>query len=311
MYDKFPANFISGKRAANSVSCHPMKKKIFLSLFVFFSCLLATAQDKSALNVMTFNIRFNNPRDSANAWPNRKDFAASQILFHEAHIIGVQEALHEQLLDLEKRLVHYRWLGVGRDDGKTRGEYSAVFYDSSRLQALRSETLWLSETPNVVGSKGWDAALPRIVTWVLFRDRVTKKQFYLFNTHFDHIGKEARRSSAELILKKVKEIAGNAPAIITGDFNAKPADEPVQVLVNAANPLKLTNSQFLSKQAHYGPTGTFNAFGAKEVNNEPIDYIFLKGNFDVLQHATLSQTWGGRFSSDHFPVFARLVILKN
>ena len=260
---------------------------------------------------MTFNIRFNNPRDSANAWPNRKDFAATQILFHEAHIVGVQEALHDQLLDLETRLTGYRWLGVGRDDGKTRGEYSAVFYDSSRLQAIRSETLWLSETPSVVGSKGWDAALPRIVTWVLFRDRVTKKQFYLFNTHFDHIGKIARRSSAELILKKVNEIAGNTPAIVTGDFNAKPADEPIEVLLNTANPLKLANSMTLSKQGHYGPTGTFNAFGAKEVNNDPIDYIFLKGKFGVLQHATLSQSWGGRFSSDHFPVFARLVILKN
>jgi endonuclease/exonuclease/phosphatase family metal-dependent hydrolase len=281
---------------------------------LLFGCMMssllfsAQAQDKS-LNVMTFNIRFNNPRDSANAWPNRKDFAASQILFHQAHIVGVQEALHDQLNDLLDRMPNYRYLGVGRDDGKQKGEYSAVFYDSTRLQALRSETFWLSETPNVAGSKSWDAAITRVVTWVLFKDRLTKKEFYHFNTHFDHIGKVARRSSATLLLNKVKEIAGARPAIITGDFNAHPTDEPIQVIVNANDPLRFTDSKEISKQPHYGPGGTFNAFGPKEVADTPIDYIFLKGKFTVLQHATLSQTWKGRFSSDHFPVIAKLLIL--
>ena len=125
---------------------------------------------------MTFNIRYDNPRDSANAWPYRKDNAASQIAFHQSHIVGVQEALYGQLTDLEARLPNYRYLGVGRDDGKNKGEFSAVFYDTTRLRAIKSETFWLSETPQVPGSKSWDAAITRVVTWVLFKDKQTKTQ---------------------------------------------------------------------------------------------------------------------------------------
>ncbi len=284
-----------------------MKKWILIiCIFPVFS-LTGYSQDK-ALNVMTFNIRYNNPGDSANAWPYRKGFAASQIAFHQSHIVGVQEALYGQLTDLELLLPNYRYLGVGRDDGKTKGEFSAVFYDTTRLRAIHSETFWLSETPQVPGSKSWDAAITRVVTWVLFKDQQTKKEFYLFNTHFDHIGKVARKASAELLLQKVKAIAGNKPAIITGDFNAKPTDEPIQVVTAKVNPLYFTDSKEISEQPHYGPTGTFNSFQSKEINDQPIDYIFLKGKFKVLQHATLSQTWQGRFSSDHFPVFTRLII---
>lgn len=284
-----------------------MKKHVFWSAMLLSTFFAAHAQDH-ALNVMTFNIRYNTPRDSINAWPNRKDFAATQIRFHQAHIVGLQEALHGQLTDLEQALPQYKYLGVGRDDGQTKGEFSAILYDSTRLQALRSETFWLSETPEKAGSKSWDAAFPRIVTWALFKDRKTKKQFYVFNTHFDHIGKVARRSSAAILLKKVSEMAGNKTAFITGDFNAHPNDEPIQVIMDNNNPLHLTDSKSLSQQGHYGPTGTFNAFGPKENSDQPIDYIFLKGKATVLQHATLSQTWQGRFSSDHFPVFARIIL---
>ena len=142
----------------------------------------------------------------------------------------------------------------------------------------------------------------------MFKDKQTNKQFYLFNTHFDHIGKIARKASAELLLEKVKAIAGNKSAIITGDFNAKPTDQPIQVVTAKDNPLFFTDSKEISLQPHYGPTGTFNGFQSKEINDQPIDYIFLKGKFEVLQHATLSQSWQGHFSSDHFPVFARLII---
>jgi endonuclease/exonuclease/phosphatase family metal-dependent hydrolase len=282
-----------------------MPAKRLLSIILAFTIFQLHAQD---LNVMTFNIRFNNPKDSANAWPNRKDYAASQVLFHHTHILGVQEALNDQIVDLQDRLKQYKYIGVGREDGKTKGEYSAIFYDTTRLRLLEGSTFWLSENPTVVGKAGWDAALPRIVTWARFRDKKTKKIFYHFNTHFDHMGQQARKESARLLLQKVKDIAGNTPVIVTGDFNATPTSEPVQVLLNPSDANRLTDTKAISKQPHYGPSGTFNAFGPKETSNEPIDWIFVKNGVTVLQHATLSQTWNGRFSSDHFPVYARLRI---
>ena len=277
-------------------------KKIFLAIGIIASISIQSQE----LNVMTFNIRLNIKSDSLNAWPYRKDHAASQILFHRVNILGVQEALHEQMMDLVQSLPQYKFVGVGRDDGKTKGEYSAIFYDTTRLKLLQSATFWLSLTPEVPGSKNWDAAITRIVTWGKFRDVTNKKIFYVFNTHFDHIGKEARRESAKLLKQRVKDIAGNNPVLILGDFNSKPSDEPIMVLMDVNDANKFIDSKFVSKTPHYGPTGTFNAFTSKEVDNEPIDYIFLKGKWKVLQHATLSQTWGGRFSSDHFPVLARI-----
>jgi endonuclease/exonuclease/phosphatase family metal-dependent hydrolase len=173
---------------------------------------------------------------------------------------------------------------------------------------LESQTFWLSQTPAVAGSKGWDAAITRIVTWAKFKDKKTKKIFFHFNTHFDHMGPVARRESAKMILASVKEIAGDIPVVFTGDFNSRPGDEPIRIIVDKNNPLRLTDSKEISQTPHYGPTGTFNAFQAKERDDDPIDYIFLKGKWKVLQHATLSETWGGRFASDHFAVFATILL---
>lgn len=280
-------------------------KKVCLFIFtILIYVQLLNAQ--TVLRVMTFNIRLNTSTDSLNAWPYRKDKVASQILFHKIELLGVQEALHDQMIDLQQRLPQFKYTGGGRDDGKTKGEYSAIFYDTTKLQLLNSDMFWLSETTTVAGSKGWDAAITRIVTWAKFKDRRSKKIFFAFNTHFDHIGKIARRESAKLVLQKVNEIAGTTPAVITGDFNAEPTDEPIQVIVDKNNPLHLTDSKEHSVTPHYGPTGTFNAFQTKERNNQPIDYIFLKGNWKVLTHATISQTWMGRFASDHFAVMAEL-----
>ncbi len=281
-----------------------------LLLFVWALSAGTGLMAQNALHVMTFNIRFDNPKDTPNDWPNRKDKVTSQILFHEADIIGIQEALHNQLTDMEKGMPGYAFTGVGRDDGKQKGEYSCIFYNTRRLELQASETFWLSETPTVAGSKSWDAAITRVVTWARFKDKQTKKVFYHFNTHFDHVGKIARRESAAMLLRAVDSIAGKTPAVITGDFNAQPQDEPIMVIMDANNPLKLTDSKAVSLHGHYGPQGTFNAFGPKETADQPIDYIFLKGAWKVQQHATLSQTWEGRFSSDHFPVFARLMLGK-
>jgi endonuclease/exonuclease/phosphatase family metal-dependent hydrolase len=272
------------------------------------TCWLIVSISAQSLNVMTFNIRYNNAADGENAWPKRKGNVASQILFHEVHILGVQEAMHDQMADLQERLIRFKSVGVGRVDGKTQGEYSAIFYDTTRLKLLQTQTFWLSEHPEQAGSVGWDAALSRIVTWAKFRDLKTKKQFFFFNTHFDHVGKTARAESAKMILQKVKAIAGKTPLIVTGDFNSYSSDEPYKLIVDANNRDRLTDTKTVCITPHYGPTGTFNGFKEKEMSNEPIDYIFVKNGYKVLKHATLSQTWQGRFSSDHFPVFASIVL---
>ncbi len=268
---------------------------------------LVMAQD---ISVMSFNIRLNTPHDSLNAWPNRKEKVSSQILYHAPAVLGVQEALPDQMDDLRASLKQYKSIGGGRDNGTDKGEASAIFYDTTQLSALQSGMLWLSQTPTVVGSKGWDANLPRIITWAKFKHKKSGKQFVAFNTHFDHIGKEARRESARMVLNTVKEIAGKLPAFFTGDFNATPDDEPIQIITDKNNPLHLVDAKEVSIHPHYGPTGTFNAFKNKETNNQPIDYIFIKGNWKVKNHATLSQTWEGRFASDHFAILALLSLSK-
>ena len=275
-------------------------------LFIAISFIVSISVHSQELNVMTFNIRYNTRNDSLNAWPYRKDNAASQIKFHNVHILGIQEALNEQVIDLSQSLSQYKYVGVGRDDGIIKGEYSAIFYDTAKLILLGSSTFWLSLTPEIPGSKSWDAAITRIVTWAKFTDIKRNRTFFVFNTHFDHIGKEARRESARLLKQKVKDIAGNNPVVITGDFNSKPSDEPIKIITESNDKDKFIDTKAVSLTPHYGPQGTFNAFTSKEIDNEPIDFIFLKGKWKVLQHATLSQTWGGRFSSDHFPVFAKL-----
>lgn len=151
-----------------------------------------------------------------------------------------------------------------------------------------------------------DAAIERIVTWAKFRDRKAGKVFFHFNTHFDHIGKVARRKSARLRVQKVKEFGGSAISIITGDFSATPDVGPIQVITGTSNANCLLDAKHWSVQPHYGPTGTFNGFKSKETSDKPIGYIFVNRRINVLQHATLSQTWQGRFSSNHFPVLAVL-----
>lgn len=285
-------------------SVYGLMKKLALAIFILTG--FVTTQAQAPLQVMTFNLRYDNPGDSLNAWPYRKDHAASQVLFYDVHLLGVQEALHHQMEDLKAALPRHAYFGVGRDDGKTKGEYSAIFYDTTRLQRLDGATFWLSQHPDSVGSKGWDAAITRIVTWCRFQDKKTGKTFYAFNTHFDHMGKIARAESARLLLRKVREIAGKTPVVITGDFNATPDDEPIQILVAKENSDRFIDTKGISKTPHYGPQGTFNGFTGKEISDQPIDHIFIKNRVAVLKHAAISETWNGRFSSDHFPVLAVL-----
>jgi endonuclease/exonuclease/phosphatase family metal-dependent hydrolase len=276
----------------------------FSSSFLLLCLLIGSALQAQPLQVATFNIRLDVASDSPNHWAARKDKVCAQILFHQWDLVGVQEALPNQANDMKTMLPGFGFAGVGRDDGKEKGEFSGIFFRKERLELLESNTFWLSLTPTVPGSKSWDAAITRIVTWARFKDKQNGKIFYHFNTHFDHIGKEARRQSAQMLLEKVNSIAGKASALITGDFNAKPTDEPISIIVDVNNPLHLTDTKGISAMPHYGPQGTFTAFGPKELDDQPIDHIFIKGNWKVLQHATISQTWNGRFASDHFAVMA-------
>lgn len=282
-----------------------LMKKILGFVSLIFFCAASFGQE---LNVMTFNIRLNISSDSLNAWPYRKDKVVSQIIYHRADILGVQEAVPGQMADLKTALSRYSYVGVGREGGN-KGEYSAIFYKTERFALLGYSTFWLSRTPAIVASIGWDAALPRIVTWAKFKERKSGKSFYVFNTHFDHMGKVARRESARLLLQAVDSIAGRSIAIVTGDFNAQPDDEPMQIIMNPSTANHLVDAQSVSIEPHYGPTGTFNGFGIKETSDKPIDYILFNRRVQVLQHATISQAWMGRYASDHFAVLAKIKLL--
>jgi endonuclease/exonuclease/phosphatase family metal-dependent hydrolase len=273
---------------------------------LFAALLLSLTAMSQSLRVMTYNIRYASPNDGANGWENRRDLLASQLQFHQPTVVGMQEALRSQIDDLQQRLPAYRWVGKGRDDGRDAGEFSPIFYDASQVDLLESQTFWLSETPEVP-SRGWDAALPRVVTWAKFRTKKGKRAFYHVNTHYDHRGPQARANSSRLVLQKIKEIAGQVPVLVTGDFNATTADEPIRVLTDEANPDRLTDARAISSTPHYGPAGTFNGFKEKETG-AAIDFIFTKNGVTVERHAVLSQTWEGRFASDHHPVYAEVTL---
>jgi endonuclease/exonuclease/phosphatase family metal-dependent hydrolase len=282
----------------------------FLVLFCFISCCEQMETDQ-AIRVMTFNIRLNTPADSSNAWPFRKEIAASMIRFHKADLAGLQEALPEQVKDLENLLPAYDWFGVGRDDGADRGEFSCIFYRKARFQKIDGNTFWLSETPEQPG-KGWDAACPRIVTWVKIQDMISGKRLYHFNTHFDHRGEKAREESAALLLRQINQLAAGQAVIVTGDFNCTPASLPYKIITGEGaekTGIKLRDSKTISKNGHHGPTTTWSGFtSAYWPDAQPIDHIFIGDGITVLLHGTLSDTFDSRFPSDHLPVLAEIVL---
>ncbi len=277
---------------------------------IALSCSSNDDIDRS-IRTMTFNIKYNSERDGVNAWPHRKEFAASMIQFHHADLIGLQEALLGQLEDLAVSLPNYSWFGVGREDGAMEGEFMAIFYLKERFEVLENATFWLSENPDIPG-KGWDSDHNRVVTWGKFKDKRTGKIFYNFNTHFDHRGEIARKESAKLLLEKIKEIAENSDVVVTGDFNFLPSSIPYKILTDDTKKeieLKLVDTKIVSFYPHHGPTGTFTGFDLSKLanNSKEIDYIFIKGGMKVLSHGTLSDTFDGVFPSDHMPVLAEII----
>lgn len=258
------------------------------------------------LRVMSFNIRYDEPRDGVNAWANRKQHVADVIRFHKTDTAGLQEALATQLSDLKAALKIFGTCGVGRTDGKEGGEFSAIIYNTKRLKMQDCRTFWLSPTPDVPGSRGWDAAFPRVVSWARFKDRSSGRTFFHFNTHFDHMGKTARIESAKLLLEKIKLIAGNKPFVVTGDLNFTEDAEAYGVLTQkgSESPL-LADARYISRNGHFGPTSTFSGFKQLEPGRK-IDHIFVSRGTDVAEHAVLADQWDGLWASDHLPVLAEI-----
>ncbi len=292
-------------------------KKIFIlaltfSLVLQFNTEAQKLNDKNLFRIMTFNIRYSGGEANTdiNSWNNRKALVASVIRFNKPDIFGVQEALDNQMTDLTNELPDYNFIGVGRDDGKKGGEYSAIFYNNKRFEMLDHSTFWLSQTPDKV-SRGWDAACNRIVTWGKFKDERNGKIFYHFNTHFDHVGKIARMKSAELLLNKINEIAGKNPVLVTGDFNltsASPVYKKLTLPQDSDASLILSDAELISKEENYGTDKTINGFKYNTKPGRKIDYIFIKNNISVYQHGVIGVVFNGRYPSDHMPVLAEVEI---
>ena len=261
--------------------------------------------------VMTYNIRYDTEQDSLNAWSYRKDRVVNLIQFHEADIVGMQEALIHQIQYIDEQIPDYDWCGVGRDDGKEAGEFTPIFYNTNLFTLLEDSTFWLSETPEIP-SKSWDAALNRVVTWAKFTYKPTGKDFYFFNTHFDHRGQIAREESAKLLVLKITEIVGSAPVILTGDFNSTPDSFPYTVIVGtteseAVVPLK--DAFHHSALPHHGALQSSSGFAVKDsLRGNRIDYIFVRNNITVLKHGILTDFQEGSFPSDHLPVIAQIAL---
>ena len=275
-------------------------KSFKLLLLILLTSAIAFAQKNAApINIITYNIRLNVASDGVNAWPNRKDNVKALVKFHDADILCVQEALPEQF-DALLENSNFDVVGVGREDGKRKGEFSAVYFDKERFIKKDGGTFWLSQTPDVP-SKGWDAALNRVCSWVRLYDKLNKKEFLVFNTHYDHIGVQARIESAKLIKQKIQEIAPRLPVVYTGDLNVTPETEAISTIKSF-----LIDTKDISQEAPYGPNGTFNAFDFNSELKNRIDYIFVNKGFKVQKFAVLSDSKDKRYPSDHLPVFARL-----
>lgn len=265
------------------------------------------------MTVMSFNIRYANPGDGENTWSERLDRVISVIESEDPDILGIQEALSVQVDDLEKGLPAYAWYGVGRDDGKTSGEYSPVFYRKDRFDLLKGGTFWLSPDPDLAGSVGWDAAITRIATWVCLKDRKSDATFFHFNTHFDHRGVKARQNSVRLLRKKVGEIAGQAPVVITGDFNFEPVDTAYSYLTSlpaGEKTVALRDAAVISPDVKAGKTGTCCGFFSTDDHSKRIDYVFLSEYFDVTRYHVNPAHSGNVFPSDHLPVIVRITNRK-
>jgi endonuclease/exonuclease/phosphatase family metal-dependent hydrolase len=274
-------------------------KKIIISIVFLLMGVFSGAQ---VLKVMTYNIRLNVASDGENDWNHRKDYFISQIQFYEPDIFGVQEATPSQVIDIATSLFQYDNVGIGRE-GIGKVESSNIFYKKDRFMVKESNTFWLSETPNEI-SIGWDAACNRVCSYALFKDLNTKQLFWVFNTHLDHIGEDARTKGIQLILSRIQELnTKEYPVIFMGDFNSEPNEDRIMALKKV-----MDDSREISVEKPFGPSGTFNGFKHNESVTKLIDYIFMSKNssLKVKKYAILSDSKDLRYPSDHLPVYVEI-----
>ena len=279
-----------------------MKRLIYLLAAVAFTaCGSATS-----LSVMTFNMRYDNPEDGQNNWRFRRERIAGVIKAQEVDVLGTQELLSNQFDDLSGLLTGYQGVGVGRLDGAESGEYCAVFFRKDRFTLLDSGTFWLSETPEVVGSLGWDGACERIATWVVLRDRDGRELFFI-DTHLDHVGQVARDEGVSLLMKRIETLSGGRPVILTGDFNSEPGSS---VVAHVQKDGVLRDAKAIAAQRS-GTDWSFSDFGQiPEAERPLLDYIFVSGDIEAVRYEVLPDTFDGGSVSDHAPVMAVVKIAK-
>jgi len=284
--------------------------RFFITLFTILFTFYSNAQ---SVKVMSYNIRLDTEADGVNQWKNRTGKAVDLIKKHNPDLLGVQEALHNQMMDLKDNLREYEFVGVGRDDGKEKGEYSAIFFRKDKFEVTSQNTFWLSETPEVPGSKSWDAAITRVVTFAILKDKSTGKAFAYFNTHFDHIGKEARKNSAKLIKIYIAGFNDGAsaaekyidlPLIVSGDFNSEPTDEPYQTMIDGKDV-----ALFDSRPAN-DFTGTYCGFEVNAMKCKTIDYIFHSSHWKTKHYKVIPDHDGKYYPSDHLPVISTFILKK-
>ncbi len=274
--------------------------KLVLCLLAL-SLLAPTRSLAQDYTFLSYNIRYDNSGDGENQWKLRKESVVALIERHAPDIFGIQEGLHNQVAFLDEQLEDFKFIGVGRDDGKTKGEYSALFYNKNRLKVTLQGTFWLSPTPDKI-SVGWDAALERICTYAQFEDLKNNKKFWVFNTHYDHRGEVARSMSSKLIVEKIKELTNpNEPLILMGDFNSLPDSKAITTLLG-----HLDDGAAGIAIGQYGSVGTFNGFQTDASLEDRIDYIFIK-NSNVSKYSHIADKRdNGLWVSDHLPILIKV-----
>ena len=272
-----------------------------LSIAAVFSIYFLPAQE---LTIGTYNIRYDNPKDTGNLWVNRAPVVATLIRFHDFDIFGTQEGYKNQLDYIVNALPQYNYSGVGRNDGKDKGEHSAIFYKKDDFNLLNKGDFWLSQTPDTP-SLGWDATCcNRICSWVYLQHKKSGKKFYFFNAHYDHQGIQARKESSKLVLQKINEIAGNSPIVFTGDLNGSHKSDWYQAIATSGK-LRDTYSEV---KYPYANNASHNGFGSTKDSSDIIDHIFITKHFTVSKWGVLTDTYHGKFPSDHFPVLVEVNI---
>jgi endonuclease/exonuclease/phosphatase family metal-dependent hydrolase len=254
------------------------------------------------LRVLTFNIRFDNPADGPNRWRHRRSWVAEIV--DGTDIAGLQEARRCPLGWLNRHLHGHRWIGVGRANGRRRGEYAPIFYRASRFSRLDRGTFWLSLQPDVPGSRSWGTSVPRIATWVRLVDRTTDRRVLVLNCHLDHRSAKAREQGAHLILHRLAALAQGDPVIVTGDLNDGRGSD-VHRILTGGEPFALEDARDRSASGHTGPDSTWTGFKAVKPGRV-IDVVLVSPEVEVLAHESVDEQRKGRFPSDHLPVVATI-----